>query len=91
VLNLNGDTQPVSANFSNCGLTGASFELAAIELIKASRAVVEGVKVRAATFYGCELAELTYDTWLSPMSRESQLPPIQRQFDSHRSLHATTG
>lgn len=45
------------ANFSNADLTGAIFELAAIESIKATGAVREGVKVKGATFYGCELLE----------------------------------
>jgi uncharacterized protein YjbI with pentapeptide repeats len=45
------------ADFSNSDLTGANFELAAIESIKATGAVVVDVKVRGATFYGCELAE----------------------------------
>ena len=44
-------------NFSNCDLTGAILERAAIESIKAKGAAVAGVKVRGATFYGCELAE----------------------------------
>lgn len=45
------------ANFSNADLTGAVFELAAIESIKATGAVRDGVKVKGATFYGCELAD----------------------------------
>ena len=44
-------------NFSNSDLTGAIFELAAIESIKKKHAVLEGVKVKGATFYGFELAE----------------------------------
>ena len=45
------------ANFSNANLTGAIFELAAIESIKTDGALLERVKVKGATFYGCELAE----------------------------------
>ncbi|MDR7305680.1 pentapeptide repeat-containing protein [Rhodoferax saidenbachensis] len=45
------------ANFSNADLTGAIFELAAIESIKATGAIRDGIKVKGATFYGCELAE----------------------------------
>lgn len=45
------------ANFSNADLTGAIFELAAIESIKATGALRDGVKVKGATFYGCELSE----------------------------------
>ena len=45
------------ADFSNADLTGAIFELASIESIKAKGAVVDGVKVGGATFYGRELAE----------------------------------
>ena len=45
------------ANFSNANLTDAIFELASIESIKATGAVRLGVKVRGATFYGCELLE----------------------------------
>lgn len=41
-------------NFSNSDLAGAIFELAAIEAINA---MLEGVKVNSATFYGCKLAE----------------------------------
>ena len=44
-------------NFTNCDLTGAIFELAAIESIKTTGAATGGVKLRGATFYGCELAE----------------------------------
>ncbi|MEH6460353.1 pentapeptide repeat-containing protein [Chitinimonas sp. JJ19] len=44
-------------DFSNADLTGAVFELAAIESIKATDAKLEGIKVKGATFYGCELAE----------------------------------
>lgn len=45
------------ANFSNADLTGTIFELAAIESIKATGAIRANIKVRGATFYGCELAE----------------------------------
>jgi uncharacterized protein YjbI with pentapeptide repeats len=45
------------ADFSHADLTGAIFELAAIESIKAACAVLDGVKAKGATFYGCELAE----------------------------------
>lgn len=45
------------ADFSNADLTGASFELAAIESIKATGALVGGVRVEGATFYGCELVD----------------------------------
>ncbi|MDT4329057.1 pentapeptide repeat-containing protein [Methylomonas sp. MED-D] len=45
------------ADFSNADLTGAIFELAAIESIKATGALLNGVKVKGATFYGCELAD----------------------------------
>jgi len=45
------------ADFSNADLTGATFELAAIESIKATGALREGVKVKGATFYGCELGD----------------------------------
>ena len=45
------------ANFSNADLTDAIFELASIESIKAMGAVRLGVKVRGATFYGCELLD----------------------------------
>ena len=45
------------ANFSNADLTGATFEFAAIESIKATDARREGVKVKGAAFYGCELRE----------------------------------
>jgi uncharacterized protein YjbI with pentapeptide repeats len=45
------------ADFPNADLTGATFELAAIESIKAAGARREGVKVKGATFYGCELHE----------------------------------
>lgn len=45
------------ADFSNADLTGAIFELAAIESIKATGALLDGVKVKGATFYGCELAD----------------------------------
>lgn len=45
------------ADFSNADLTGANFELAAIESIRALGAVLDGVRVKGATFYGCELAE----------------------------------
>lgn len=44
-------------DFSNADLTGAIFELAAIESIRATGAVLNGVKVNGATFYGCELAD----------------------------------
>jgi uncharacterized protein YjbI with pentapeptide repeats len=45
------------ANFSNADLTGAVFELAAIESIKATGAQRDNIKVKGATFYGCELSE----------------------------------
>lgn len=45
------------ADFSNADLTDAIFELAAIESIKATGAILNGVKVKGATFYGCELAD----------------------------------
>ncbi|MCB1052285.1 MAG: pentapeptide repeat-containing protein [Acidobacteria bacterium] len=45
------------ADFSMSDLTDANFELAAIESIKATAAVLNGVKVKGATFYGCELAD----------------------------------
>jgi uncharacterized protein YjbI with pentapeptide repeats len=45
------------ADFSNADLTDAIFELAAIESIKATDAILNGVKVNGATFYGCELAD----------------------------------
>ncbi|MBN2886818.1 MAG: pentapeptide repeat-containing protein [Chromatiaceae bacterium] len=45
------------ADFSNADMTGAIFELAAIESIKATGALLDGVKVKGATFYGCELAD----------------------------------
>ncbi|MRX08864.1 pentapeptide repeat-containing protein [Pseudoduganella sp. FT25W] len=44
-------------NFSNADLTDAILESAAIELIKTNGALTENVKVRGATFYGCELAD----------------------------------
>lgn len=45
------------ADFSNADLTDATFELAAIESIKTTGALLDGVKVKGATFYGCELAD----------------------------------
>jgi uncharacterized protein YjbI with pentapeptide repeats len=54
------------ADFSNADLTGAIFELAAIESIRATGAVLDGVRVKGATFYGCELpdgAELPSWEW----------------------------
>ncbi|MDO8283541.1 MAG: pentapeptide repeat-containing protein [Rhodoferax sp.] len=45
------------ANFSNADLTGTIFERAVIESINATGSVRDGVKVKGATFYGCELAE----------------------------------
>ena len=45
------------ADFSNADLTGATFELAAIESITAAGALLDGVKVKGATFYGCELGD----------------------------------
>ncbi len=44
-------------DFSNADLTGAIFELAAIESIRTTGAVLNGVKVNGATFFGCELAD----------------------------------
>lgn len=44
-------------DFSNADLTSAIFELASIESIRAAGAVLNGVRVKGATFYGCELAE----------------------------------
>jgi len=44
------------ADFSNADLTGANLELAAIESIKTKGALLGGVRVQGATFYGCELA-----------------------------------
>jgi uncharacterized protein YjbI with pentapeptide repeats len=44
-------------DFSNCDLTGAILELAAIESVKTNGAIAEGIKVGGATFYGCELAD----------------------------------
>ena len=44
-------------DFSNADLTGANFELAAIESIRATGAVLNDVKVKGATFYGCELPD----------------------------------
>lgn len=43
------------ADFLNADLSGANFELAAIESIKTDGAVLKEVKVEGATFYGCEL------------------------------------
>ncbi len=45
------------ADFSNSDLTGAIFELASIESIKTTGAILHGVKVKGATFCGCELSE----------------------------------
>jgi uncharacterized protein YjbI with pentapeptide repeats len=42
-------------DFSNCDLTGAILELAAIEAIDTKGATLAGVKVQGATCYGCEL------------------------------------
>lgn len=53
-------------DFSNADLTNAVFELAAIESIRATGAILDGVKVKGATFYGCELpdgAELPSWAW----------------------------
>jgi uncharacterized protein YjbI with pentapeptide repeats len=44
-------------NFSAADLTGPILELAAIESIKTNGARLEEVKVRGASFYGCELSE----------------------------------
>lgn len=44
-------------NFSAADLTGAILELAAIESIKTNGATLSEVKVRGATFYGCDLGE----------------------------------
>ena len=44
-------------NFSNADLTSAVFELAAVESIKTNGAILDGIKVKGASFYGCELSE----------------------------------
>ncbi|MBW8848656.1 MAG: pentapeptide repeat-containing protein [Burkholderiales bacterium] len=45
------------ADFSNADLTDAVFELAAIESIRTTGAIVNGVRAKGATFYGCELPD----------------------------------
>lgn len=44
-------------DFSNADLTDAIFEFAAIESIRTTGAILNGVKAKGATFYGCELPD----------------------------------
>ena len=64
VLNYEDAADNKTANFGQYGGqvsiktdAGDNLELAAIESIKTKHAVLEGVKVKGATFYGFELAE----------------------------------